>query len=87
MGIRLFIEQHMPDSRKELHLIDDVLEMCGQEKCVDANVNFEGGHDESMFAIISLVKETLRNFEEALHSITKYNVDVTKERMLTFCDQ
>ena len=87
MGIRLFIEQHMPDSRKELHLIDNVLEMRGQEKCVDANVNFEGGHDESMFAAISLVKETLRNLEEALHSVTKYNADVTKGRMLTFCDQ
>ena len=87
MGIRLFIEQHMSNSRKELHLIDDVLEMRGQEKCVDANVDIEGGHDESMFATISLVKETLSKFEEAQHSITKSNADVTKERMLTFCHQ
>ena len=36
MGIRLFIEQHMPDSRKELHLIDNVLEMRGQEKLLYA---------------------------------------------------
>ena len=35
MCITLFIEQHMPDSRKELHLIDDALEMRDQ----DANAN------------------------------------------------
>ena len=46
--ISLFIQRHMPDSRKELHVIDDALEMCGQ----DANANFEGGHDESIFETI-----------------------------------
>ena len=40
-----------------------------------------------MFATISLVKETLSKFEEAQHSITKSNVDVTKERMFTFSHQ
>ena len=40
-----------------------------------------------MFATISLVKETLSKFEEAQHSITKSNANVTKERMLTFCHQ
>ena len=83
MCIRLFIEQHMPDSRKELHLIDDALEMRGQ----DANANFEGGHDESIFATISLVKETMRNFEECLHSMSKEDVNVWNERMLAFCHQ
>ena len=88
MGIRLFIEQHMSNSRKELHLIDDVLEMHGQEKCVDANVNFAGGHDESIFATISLVKETLSNFEE-VECITSATIvyahysDVVGERWFT----
>ena len=84
MGIRLFIEQHMPDPQKELHLIDDALEMHGQGKCVDANVDFDDGHDASIFATIFLVKITLSNFEEALHSITKSNVDVCKEKMFAF---
>ena len=34
MGIRLFIEQHMLDSQKELHFIDDALEMHGQGKSI-----------------------------------------------------
>ena len=68
---------------EELHLIDDALEMRGQ----DANANFEGGHDESIFATISLVKETMRNFEECPHSMSKVDVNVCKERMLAFCHQ
>ena len=83
MCIRLFIEQHMPDSRKELQLIDDALEMCGQ----DENANFEAVHDESIFETISLVKETMSTFEESLHSIFKVDVNVCKERMLAFCNQ
>ena len=74
----------MLESRNELNLIDGVLQMCGQETCVDVNVDFGGGHDVAIFATISLVKETLRNCEEAPHSITKYIVDVTNERMCTF---
>ena len=81
--IREFIEQHMHDSRKELHLIDDALEMRGQ----DVNANFEAGHDESIFETISLVKETMRTFEESLHSMSKVDVNVCKERMLAFCNQ
>ena len=53
----------------------------------DANANFEGGHDESIFATISLVKETMRNFEECLHSMSEEDVNVRKERMLAFCPQ
>ena len=55
MGIRLLIEQHMPELEKELPLIADALEMRGQ----DAYANFKGGHEESMFETISLVKETM----------------------------
>ena len=83
MCIREFIEQHMHDSRKELHLIDDALDMRGQ----DAYANFKGGHDESMFETISLVKETMSTFEESLHSISKVDVIVCMEIMVAFCNQ
>ena len=81
MGIRLLIEQHMLEPQKELHLIDDVLEMHGLWNLVGVNAYFDGDKDESIFATISILKETLSTFEEALDSITKTNVSICKKRM------
>ena len=43
----------MPNSRKEIHLIDDALEMRGQ----DANANFEGGHDDLYLKLFLLFRK------------------------------
>ena len=87
MGVRLFIEQHMPELEKELPLIADALEMRGLGNLVDTNADLEGDKDESIFATISLLKETLSTFEEALDSITETNISICKERMQALCHQ
>ena len=81
MGIRLLIEQHMPKSQKELHFIDDVLEMHGLQNLVSVNANFDGDKDESIFATISILKETFSTCQVALDSITTDNVSICKEKM------
>ena len=42
MGIRLLIEQHLPNSQKKLHLIDNALEMCGQGNLAGVNLTLMG---------------------------------------------
>ena len=81
MGIRLLIEQHMPKSQKELHFIDDVLEMHGLQNLVSVNANFDGDKDESIFTTILIQSETFRTFQESLHSITNPTVSICKARM------
>ena len=87
IGVRLFIEQHMPELEKELPLIPDALEMRGLENLVDTNADLEGDKDESIFATISLLKETLSTFEEALDSITETNISICMKRMQALCNQ
>ena len=40
------IEQHMPESQKELHLIDDALEMRTLGNFAGVNADFDGDKDE-----------------------------------------
>ena len=79
MGIRLLIEQHMPELEKKLHLIDDALEMCGLGNLVeDATINIDGDKDESIDTTISNLVDTLRTFHKSLHSITNPSVSICK---------
>ena len=51
------------------------------------NVYFQCYKDEPIFATISIIKEILSTFEEALDSITNTNVSIFKERMQALCHQ
>ena len=78
MGIRLLIE-HMPKLQKELHFIDDALEMRGVGNLVDdATIDIDGDKDESIDTTISNLAETLRTFQKSVHSITNPSVSICK---------
>jgi hypothetical protein len=87
ISVRLLIEQHMPTLRESLPLIDDALQMRNEGSIVDASGCIDGDKDDSIFATISLLKEALSNFEESLGSITKPNISICKESMLTLSQQ
>ena len=79
MGIRLLIEQHMPELEKKLHLIDDALEMQGVGNFFDdATIDIDGDKDESIDTTISNLVDTLRTFHKSLHSITNPSVSICK---------
>ena len=61
--------------------------MRGLGNLVSVNADFDGDKDEPIFATISIIKETLSIFEEALNSITNTNVSIFKERMQALCHQ
>ena len=81
------IEQHMPESQKELHLIEDALEMRSPGNFVGGNVDFDGDKDESILEAISILKETLSAFEESIHSISRENLSYCKKLMQEFCHE
>ena len=68
-------------------MIVDALEMCDLGNLVDINANFDGDKDESIFTAISILKETLSAFEEALDSISRTNISICKELMQELCRQ
>ena len=77
----------MPESQKDLHLIDDALEMGSPGNFVGGNVDFDGDKDESILEAISILKETLSAFEESLHSISRENLSYCKKLMQEFCHE